>query len=237
MPERLRPASWSRERRLRHSSRRGGPGMAVLLRFPDTHHRSLCSQNRPPGNLYRRFGCGEPPLGLSRGGRDFAPGSDRLLAGGGAGAAADADPCRDPSPRARAGALLLPLRSRPQMGCRLYYVWLGMAFAIAVSQFWTYANRVFDPRQARRLFAFIGAGGLLGAMLGGLAGRCGDPFCRDPIHVACGGGPFAEHAVVGCAHRAGARARAGCAAVRAADSATRRLEVGCARCAGPGCWR
>jgi AAA family ATP:ADP antiporter len=50
----------------------------------------------------------------------------------------------------------------------LYYVWLGMAFAIAVSQFWIYANQVFDPRQARRLFAFIGAGGLLGAMLGGL---------------------------------------------------------------------
>ncbi len=50
----------------------------------------------------------------------------------------------------------------------LYYIWLGMAFAIAVSQFWTYANHVFDPRQARRLFAFIGAGGLLGAMLGGL---------------------------------------------------------------------
>jgi AAA family ATP:ADP antiporter len=50
----------------------------------------------------------------------------------------------------------------------LYYVWLGMAFAIAVSQFWTYANQAFDPRQARRLFAFIGAGGLLGAMLGGL---------------------------------------------------------------------
>ena len=49
----------------------------------------------------------------------------------------------------------------------LYYVWLGMAFAIAVSQFWTYANQVFDPRQARRLFAFIGAGGLLGAVLGG----------------------------------------------------------------------
>jgi len=49
-----------------------------------------------------------------------------------------------------------------------YYIWLSMAFAIAVSQFWTYANQVFDPRQARRLFAFIGAGGLLGAVLGGL---------------------------------------------------------------------
>jgi AAA family ATP:ADP antiporter len=50
----------------------------------------------------------------------------------------------------------------------LYYVWLGMAFAIAVSQVWSYANHVFDPRQARRLFSFIGAGGLLGAITGGL---------------------------------------------------------------------
>jgi AAA family ATP:ADP antiporter len=49
-----------------------------------------------------------------------------------------------------------------------YYLWLGMAFAIAVSQFWTYANQVFDPRQARRLFSFIGAGGLLGSVFGGL---------------------------------------------------------------------
>lgn len=48
-----------------------------------------------------------------------------------------------------------------------YYIWLGMAFAIAVSQFWTYANQVFDPRQARRLFSLIGAGGLLGSILGG----------------------------------------------------------------------
>lgn len=46
----------------------------------------------------------------------------------------------------------------------LYYLWLGIAFAIAVSQFWTYAIQVFDPRQARRLFAVIGAGGLLGQL-------------------------------------------------------------------------
>ncbi len=49
-----------------------------------------------------------------------------------------------------------------------YYIWLGMAFAIAVSQFWSYANQVCDPRQARRLFSFIGAGGLLGSVLGGV---------------------------------------------------------------------
>jgi AAA family ATP:ADP antiporter len=40
-----------------------------------------------------------------------------------------------------------------------------------VSQLWSYANHVFDPRQARRLFAFIGAGGLLGGIPGGQIAR------------------------------------------------------------------
>ena len=49
-----------------------------------------------------------------------------------------------------------------------FYVWTTVAFGIAVSQFWSYANHRFDPRQARRLFAFVAAGGLLGAIPGGL---------------------------------------------------------------------
>lgn len=61
---------------------------------------------------------------------------------------------------------LLPLDQKWVVA--LFYVWMGMAFAIAVSQVWSYANHVFDPRQARRLFAFIGAGGLLGVIPGGL---------------------------------------------------------------------
>ncbi len=61
---------------------------------------------------------------------------------------------------------LLPLDQKWVVA--LFYVWLGMAFAIAVSQVWSYANHVFDPRQARRLFAFVGAGGLLGVIPGGL---------------------------------------------------------------------
>ncbi len=48
-----------------------------------------------------------------------------------------------------------------------YYVWAAVAFGISLSQFWSYANHRFDPRQARRLFAFIGAGGLLGAVPAG----------------------------------------------------------------------
>ena len=40
---------------------------------------------------------------------------------------------------------------------------LGLIFAILlVSQFWSLANAVYDPRQAKRLFGFIGGGTSLG---------------------------------------------------------------------------
>ena len=52
--------------------------------------------------------------------------------------------------------------------------WVSVAFYVTglilgillISQFWTLANLVYDPRQAKRLFGFIGAG----APLGGIAG-------------------------------------------------------------------
>jgi ATP:ADP antiporter, AAA family len=52
--------------------------------------------------------------------------------------------------------------------------WVSAAFYLAglvlgillLSQFWTLANVVFDPRQAKRLFGFIGAGASLGGILG-----------------------------------------------------------------------
>ncbi|HET7748108.1 MAG TPA: Npt1/Npt2 family nucleotide transporter [Terriglobales bacterium] len=52
--------------------------------------------------------------------------------------------------------------------------WVPVAFYVTglilgillISQFWTLANLVYDPRQAKRLFGFIGAG----APLGGIAG-------------------------------------------------------------------
>ncbi|HVS30080.1 MAG TPA: Npt1/Npt2 family nucleotide transporter [Thermoanaerobaculia bacterium] len=48
-----------------------------------------------------------------------------------------------------------------------FYVWISITFVMMVSQFWSFSSHVFDPRQARRLFAFIGAGGLLGGVMGG----------------------------------------------------------------------
>jgi AAA family ATP:ADP antiporter len=69
-----------------------------------------------------------------------------------------------------------------------FYVWTTVAFGVGISQLWSYANHVFDARQARRLFAFIAAGGLIGAIPGGqiasLAGRLGGT--RYALLVAAG---------------------------------------------------
>src|SRR5688572_4629990 len=47
-----------------------------------------------------------------------------------------------------------------------FYV-LGLILGILlISQFWTLANDVYDPRQAKRLFGFIGGGSSLGGATG-----------------------------------------------------------------------
>ena len=52
-----------------------------------------------------------------------------------------------------------------------FYVFASVAFVTTVSQFWSFAGHLLDPRQARRLFGFVGAGGLLGGIAGGQAAR------------------------------------------------------------------
>ena len=53
----------------------------------------------------------------------------------------------------------------------VFYVGSSIVYALLLSQFWMLANSALDARRARRLFAFIGAGGLLGAMCGGQIAR------------------------------------------------------------------
>ena len=53
----------------------------------------------------------------------------------------------------------------------LFYVWVNCFGIIAPVQAWTFANLVFDTRQARRLFGLIGSGASLGAIAGGLLAR------------------------------------------------------------------
>ena len=47
------------------------------------------------------------------------------------------------------------------------YIWIAIVGILQVSQFWTYSSQLVDPRQARRLFGFLGAGGILGSIAGG----------------------------------------------------------------------
>lgn len=48
-----------------------------------------------------------------------------------------------------------------------FYIWMGLAFGLAVSQFWSYANQIFDARQGKRLFSLIAVGCNLGGIVGG----------------------------------------------------------------------
>ncbi|HVS03598.1 MAG TPA: HEAT repeat domain-containing protein [Thermoanaerobaculia bacterium] len=48
-----------------------------------------------------------------------------------------------------------------------FYVWISLVQALLLTLFWSLAARSFDSRQARRLFALVAAGGLLGGVLGG----------------------------------------------------------------------
>jgi len=53
----------------------------------------------------------------------------------------------------------------------LFYVWVNCFGIIAPVQAWSFANSLFDTRQAKRLFGLIGAGASFGAITGGLLAR------------------------------------------------------------------
>jgi ATP:ADP antiporter, AAA family len=48
-----------------------------------------------------------------------------------------------------------------------FYLFGQIYAVLLISQFWTLANLIYDPRQAKRLFGFIGGGASLGGILGG----------------------------------------------------------------------
>ena len=53
----------------------------------------------------------------------------------------------------------------------LFYVWVNCFGVIAPVQAWSFANSLFDMRQAKRLFALIGSGASVGAITGGFLAR------------------------------------------------------------------
>jgi len=48
-----------------------------------------------------------------------------------------------------------------------FYVWVSIFGVITGAQFWLLANDVFNAREAKRLFGFIGIGAILGGVFGG----------------------------------------------------------------------
>ncbi len=48
-----------------------------------------------------------------------------------------------------------------------FYAWVGIYGILITAQFWLLANAIFDVQQAKRIFALIGAAGILGAFCGG----------------------------------------------------------------------
>jgi ATP:ADP antiporter, AAA family len=47
-----------------------------------------------------------------------------------------------------------------------FYLWLGIFNVLVVSNFWSFANDLYTPEQGKRLFAMIGIGASIGAILG-----------------------------------------------------------------------
>jgi len=48
----------------------------------------------------------------------------------------------------------------------LFYIWVGIFGILIISQFWLFANGLFDTAQSKRLFAFLNLGAILGAIVG-----------------------------------------------------------------------
>ena len=68
------------------------------------------------------------------------------------------------------------------------YVWASLFGAITASQFWLLATHVFNPREARRLFSWVGLGGIFGGIVGGgLTSRMAHWFGTESLLILCAG--------------------------------------------------
>jgi AAA family ATP:ADP antiporter len=68
----------------------------------------------------------------------------------------------------------------------ILYVWASLFGAITASQFWLLATHVFNPREARRVFAWVGVGGILGGIVGGgLTNRMAHRFGTESLLIFC----------------------------------------------------
>lgn len=64
-------------------------------------------------------------------------------------------------------AIALHFRFLAQWVLYVYYVLIALFAVVVTSQFWILANMVYNAREAKRLFGFIGAGAIAGGIFGG----------------------------------------------------------------------
>ena len=92
---------------------------------------------------------------------------------------------------------------------RVFYVWLSVFNMFVVSVFWAFVSDGFGPRQSRRLYGFVAAGGTSGALIGSLlTATLADVVGRE--HLLLAGWVLLEAAIVvmGRLHHAFERMRA-----------------------------
>jgi len=63
--------------------------------------------------------------------------------------------------------VLLQLNVLVQVVLLLFYIWVALFAVVSSSQFWILANIIFNAREAKRVFGFIGAGAIAGGIFGG----------------------------------------------------------------------
>ena len=64
-----------------------------------------------------------------------------------------------------------------------FYMWSAIVGLFVVAQFWTLANDMFNPREGKRLFGILTAGGTLGGMMGGFSANWAVNFLFGTKHL------------------------------------------------------
>jgi len=64
-------------------------------------------------------------------------------------------------------SILMHFKALPNWVLYVYYLSVALFAVLVTSQFWILANMVYNAREAKRLFGFIGAGAIAGGIFGG----------------------------------------------------------------------
>ena len=99
----------------------------------------------------------------------------------------------------------------------VYFIWIGVFNLMVVAQFWSFANDIYSKDEGERLFAIVGFGASLGAVVGARAAASADRAVRGQRADAARRRRCCR---AGAAHQPHRRARTG-AALRARPAAAK----------------